>query len=166
MPFYDITRGTAAAGYTSNGTGGTSSSHLWGTTVANQETLSIMGIFCAGRFNTAGGAQFRLNYNTGTIASGGTAVTPNARNTRSAPAAQSTWKNDASAITPGTTLTNRLTIGFAQTGGMGGWVPTVPGDAPQMMPNALNPVDVEFTSLATSASVPFDATIEFVEGTS
>lgn len=165
MPFYDVTRGTGTAGYTTNASGGTVSTHLWGQTAANQETLSIMGIFCAARFNTAGGAQFRVNYNTGTTASGGTAVTPNPRNVRSAPAAQSSWKNDVSAITAGGTLTNRLTIGFAQTGGMGGWVPTTPGDAFQMMPNLTNPVDVEFTSLATSASVPFDATIEFVEGT-
>lgn len=165
MPFYDVTRGTAAAGYTTNGTGGTSSTHLWAKTATSQETLSIMGIFCAGRFNTAGGAQFRLNYNTGTTASGGTAVTANPRNVRVAPASGSTWANDVSAITAGTTLTNRLTVGFAQTGGMGGWVPTVPGDAFQMMPAATNPVDIEFTSLATSASVPFDATIEFCEGT-
>ena len=34
----------------------------------------------------------------------------------------------------------------------------------QMMPNATNPVDLEFTQLAASASVPADLTIDIGEG--
>jgi hypothetical protein len=75
------------------------------------------------------------------------------------------WNNDGSAITAGGgPLTTRVTVGFAQTGGMGGWVATEPTNKIQMMPNATNPVDVEFTSLASSASVTFDQTVEFGEG--
>jgi hypothetical protein len=160
MPFYDINRAT-----TSNGSANTETSHLWVTTVANQETLSLMGVYAAARFATAGGAQLNTKFNTGTIASGGTSQTPQPKNIRSAPAAQSTWKNDASAITAGTTLTIKCSIGFAQTGGMGGWVPVVPGDAPQLMPNGANPVDAEWTSNAATASVTFNMTVEFMEGT-
>lgn len=160
MPFYyDVARAI-----TSNGSAGTESTHLWGTTVANQETVGISGYYMAARFGTAGGAQARLKTNTGTVASGGTATTPTKRNLRGSPAAQSTWSNDATAITPGTTLLVRMSVGFAQTGGMGGWVATEPTNKIQMMPNATNPVDCEFTSLASSASVTADLTVEFGEG--
>lgn len=160
MPFfYDIERST-----TSNGSANTESSHLWGTTVANQETVSIVGLYAGARFATAGGAQLRLKDNTGTVASGGTAQVPIPKNRRGSPAAQSTWANDATTVTAGTTLKIRLSVGFAQTGGMGGYVPIVPTAAIQMMANATNPVDVEVTSLAASASVPFDMTLDIGEG--
>lgn len=160
MPFfYDINRAT-----TSNGSANTETSHLWGTTVANQETVSILGIYGASRFATAGGAQLRLKDNTGTVASGGTATTPTPKNRRGNPAAQSTWKHDGTAITPGATLVTRLTVGMAQTGGMGGYVPIVPNAAVQMMPNATNPVDAEITSNCATASVTFDLTLDIGEG--
>ena len=158
MPFYDINRTT-----TSNASAGTETSHLWGKTVANQETVSIMSAYAAGKFGTAGGAALRIKQNSGTVASGGTAQTPLPKNAR-LPAAASTWFNDATAITAGTTLLVRMSIGFAQTGGMGGFVPVVPGDALQMMANSLNPVDVEVTSVASGSSVPFEATLGILEG--
>lgn len=160
MPiYYDVVRAT-----TTNGSAGTESSVLWGKTAANQETVGISGVYIASRFGTAGGAQIRMKDNTGTTASGGTGQTPAPRNRRAAPAAQSVWANDATAITPGATLVTRVTVGFAQTGGMGGWVATEPTAKLQMMPNATNPVDVEFTSLASSASVTAELTVEFGEG--
>lgn len=162
MPFYDLTRAI-----TTNGSANTETTHMWGLTVANQETVSIVGLYAAARFATAGGAQLRLKTNTGTVASGGTSQTPVAKNLRvGAVVAQSTWKNDATAITPGATLTTRLSVGFAQTGGMGGYVPIVPSAAIQMMPNGASPVDIEFTSNAATASVTADMTIEFGEGVS
>lgn len=160
MPFYyDVSRSE-----TTNGSAGTTSTHMWAKTAANQETAAIAAIYAASRFGTAGGAQLRVLTNSGTTASGGVGQTPAPRNARGSPAAQSTWANDGSAITPGATLTQRLSIGFAQTGGMGGWVPIEPTDKLMMMPNATNPVDVEFVSVASAASVTFDMTIEFGEG--
>lgn len=160
MPFYyDLTRAI-----TTNGSPNTESTHYWGKTAANQETVGISGLYIASRFGTAGGAQIRIKDNTGTTASGGTAQTPQPRNRRGSPAAQSIWANDATSITPGGTLLTRVTIGFAQTGGMGGWVATEPTAKIQMMPNATNPVDVEVTSNAASASVLADLTLEFGEG--
>ena len=160
MPFfYDINRQT-----TSNGTAGTETTHLWGQTVANQETTGLYGVYAAARFLTAGGGQINIKDNTGTVASGGTATTPTPRNRRGNPAAQSTWKNDATAITAGLTLLIRDTIGFAQTGGMGGIVPIVPTECIQMMPNATNPVDVELTSDMASNSVTFGMTVHIGEG--
>lgn len=159
MPFYDVTRST-----TSNGSANTESTHLWGNTVANQEPVSLIGAYAAARFATAGGGQLRIKDNTGTTASGGTTQTPSPKNRRSAPAAQSAWKSDATAITPGTTLVIRSTVGFAQTGGMGGYVAPTPQGAIQMLPNAINPVDVEITSVAAAASVPIDITVDIAEG--
>jgi hypothetical protein len=160
MPFfYDLNRAE-----TTNGSANTESTHLWGKTVANQETAAIYGIYAASRFATAGGAQLRLKSNTGATATAGATQTPTPKNLRGNPAAQSLWFNDGSTITPGGTLTTRLSVGFAQTGGMGGYVPIVPQAAIQMMPNATNPVDVEITSDAATASVTFDATIDIGEG--
>lgn len=161
MPFYDVKRST-----TSNGSGGTETIHLWGTTVANQETVQIVGIYAAARFGTAGGCILRLKDNTGAVATGGTAQTPRGKNLRAAPAAQSVWKDDTTAITAGGTVLVRESVGFAATGGMGGYVPIVPGAAIQMMPNATNPVDIEFTSICSQASVNFDMTVDFAEGIS
>jgi hypothetical protein len=160
MPlFYDLNRATST-----NASANTSTTHLWGLTVAEQETVGIYGFFAASRFATAGGAQLNVATNAGTVASGGTSQTPAAKNQRYGVAAQSTWKNDASAITPGTTLTPRITVGFAQTGGTGGYVPIVPQAAIQMQPNGANPVDIEFSSDAASASVPFNLSVDIGEG--
>jgi hypothetical protein len=160
MPyFYDLNRAE-----TSNASANTVSTHMWVKTVANQETLAIYGVYAASRFATAGGAQLKVAHNTGTTASGGTAQTPAPKNLRGSPAAQSVWANDASAITAGATLIQRLSIGFAQTGGMGGYVPIVPTAAIQLMPNATNPVDAEFQSDAATASVTFDLTVDIGEG--
>jgi len=160
MPFmYDLARAV-----TSNGSAGTASTHLWGATVANQDACAIYAFYAASRFGTAGGGQFRLNHNTGTTASGGTTQTASPKNLRGSPAAQSVWKNDATAITAGGTLVQRQSVGFAQTGGTGGWAALIPQDAYAMMPNATNPVDVEFTSVASSASVTFDLTVSIGEG--
>jgi hypothetical protein len=150
--------------YTSSGTGSTEVTGLWGKTAANQETVNIIGIYAASIFGTAGGGQLNVKTNTGTTASGGTAQTPVAKNLRYGVAAQSIWANDTTTITAGTTLTTHLTVGFAQTGGMGGYVPIVPQDGIQLMPNATNPVDIEITHKAVSISVTFSATLEFSEG--
>jgi hypothetical protein len=116
-------------------------------------------------FGTAatGAAVGRVKTNAGPTAAGGTATTPRASSLL-APAAQSVWKNDASAITAGAALMTRISIGFAQVGSMGAWSPTDPTAKVQMMANAASPVDIEFTSVASAASVPFDMTVEFSEG--
>jgi hypothetical protein len=160
MPFfYDMNYSL-----TTSGSAGTEVTQMWGKTVANQETVGIYGLYAASRFGTAGGAQLRLKHNTGAVASGGTSQTPAPKNLRGNPAAQSTWFNAGSAITPGAALVQRLTVGFAQTGGMGGYVPIVPGDAIQMQPNSTNPVDVEITAVASSSSVTADMTVDIGEG--
>lgn len=160
MPFYyDLMRSI-----TTNGSAGTESTHMFGQTTSQQETVGLAACYIASRFSTAGGGQIRIKDNAGSAATGGVSQTPRPRNLRGSVAAQSLWKNDTSAITAGTSLTLRVGIGFAQTGGMGGWVATEPTNKIQMMANAANPVDLEFTSNASSNSVTADLTIEFGEG--
>jgi hypothetical protein len=160
VPFYyDL-----AQAVTTNGSAGTENTMMVGATVANQETVSLVGLYLASRFGTAGGGQARIKTNSGSAATGGAVQLPQARNLRGNVAAQSVWKNGAVTITAGTVLQTRMTVGFAQTGGMGGWIPIVPQDAIQLMPNATNPVDVELTNLASSTSVTADMTLEIGEG--
>lgn len=161
MPWYDIKRPTV-----SNGSGGTETTHMAGKTIANQETVSVMNMYAAARFGNAGGCILRMKTNTtgGTVFSGGTAQIPTPKNPRSA-AAQSTWVDDTSVITAGTTLLIRGMAGFAATGGQGGLVPLVPGDAVKVLPGAPgNPVDVEWTSICSQASVTFDMSADILEG--
>jgi hypothetical protein len=160
VPFYyDLNQAV-----TTNGSAGTENSMMWGKTVANQETVSLVGLYLASRFGTAGGGQARIKTNSGSSASGGGVQIAQPRNIRGNVAAQSVWANSQVTITAGTVLQTRMTVGFAQTGGMGGWIPITPQDAIQMMPNAASPVDVELTNLAASASVTADMTLEIAEG--
>ncbi len=160
MPvYYDLNQR-----FTSNGSGGTENTMLFGKTVANQETVSVVGLYLASLFGTAGGGQSRIKFNTGTSALGGSIQIAQPRNMRGFVAAQSIWANGTVTITAGTVLQTRMTVGFAQTGGMGGWIPITPQDAMQLMPNATNPVDVEITNIASSVSVTADMTLEIGEG--
>jgi hypothetical protein len=160
MPFYyDVNRST-----TTNATVGKETTHLWAATVSNQQSVGIYGVYFAPSGTASTGAAVgRVKTNAGSTAAGGTSITPKARNLL-APAAQSVWKSDASAITAGAALTTRISIGFAQAGAMGGWAPRDSFAKVQMMANATNPVDIEFTSIASANSVPFDLTVEFSEG--
>ena len=167
MPFYyDINvAGTPNAGVGGITIGTSELTFLWGKTAANQETVGIAAMYLASKFGTAGGAQARIKDNIGATAANGTAQTPRPRNLRGAVAAQSLWSYNASGlVSAGTTLTARVTVGFAQTGGMGGWVATEPTNKIQMMPNATNPVDIEMTAISTTASVTADMTVEIGEG--
>jgi hypothetical protein len=159
MPFfYDLKRA-----FTTSGSANTEVTELVGKTVANQQVMGIYAIYGACRFATAGGAQLKYKTCTATAATGGTAQTPTAKNAL-LPAAQSTWVDGGTAITPGGTLVVRTTIGMAQTGGMGGWQALMPQDAFQFQPNATNPIDGELTTNASVASVTGDITAEIGEG--
>ena len=167
MPlYYDINvGGTPNAGTPGLTIGTNESTFLWGKTVANQETVGIAGFYMASKFGTAGGAQARLKDNAGATAANGISQVPRARNLRYLVVCLSLWSYRVDGlVSAGTTLTARVTVGFAQTGGMGGWVATEPTNKIQMMPNATSPVDVEFTALATTSATTADMTVEIGEG--
>lgn len=162
MPyFYDLEYSAVAVPI-----GTSEASVIAGKQVAAGATLGLYGFMCNARSLTAGGGSARTKTNTagGTVFSGGTAQTPAPKEPR-APAAQSTWVNGATAITPGTTLIVRNSVGFAQTGGTGGLQPIMQQAAVQVEGGTTpNPVDIEFTALTVTAAIPVDFTLELGEG--
>jgi len=149
--------------FTSSGSAGTEITTFWGHTAANQETVNVIGLYGTCRGGVAGGASLRLKDNAGTTASGGTSQTARPKNIRLT-AAQSLWFNNGAAITNGTTLTTRYSVGLAQTGGQGGYIPITPFAGVQLMPNSVSPVDIEITNLCNGSSIPIDQTLEIGEG--
>jgi hypothetical protein len=158
VPFYyDLNRA-----FTSNVSGATESNHWRLLTVANQETARIMGLSGGARFGTAGGGQLRIK-TWSTASTGGTSQTPAKRNPNS-PAASTTAFNDASTITSGTTATYRMSVGLAQTGGMGGLVPVEPAAAIALLANGGANGNADMVSIFNAASVTFDGTLDLAEG--
>lgn len=159
MPFYyDTHRET-----TTNGSGSTESQHLRFQSAANQESARIVALYGSCIFGTAGGAKLRIK-TASSIGSGGTSQTPAKRNPNN-PAAGLTAFNDATALTAGTgTVTERLAIGMAQTGGMGAWVALEPSAGISLLPNGGANGNAEVWSEANAASVPIDITVEHAEG--
>lgn len=154
--YYDVSRATT----TSSGAA-SESEHVRALTTTAQATVRIMGVYGACRSGTAGGAQLRVK-TYATVGSGGTSQTPAKRNANSA-AASSVWTNDASAITAGTTATTRLTIGLAQTGGMGGWVALEIDHALALLTGGGANGNMSLFSIANAASIAIDTTTEFQE---
>src|SRR5262249_32886320 len=114
----------------------------------------IMELAGAARFGTAGGATLRF-VRAGTIGSGGTANTPSKRNPNPL-AADTTWFDDTSAITPGATPVTQLYVGVAQTGGHGGWVAIELDAAFALLPNGTANGNCEIATMANASSVTID----------
>jgi hypothetical protein len=158
MPFYYDSNRTV----TTNGAANTLSTHLRFLSVANQMVATIMGLYGAARFGTAGGSLLQL-IRGGAAGSGGTALTPAKRNPNSR-ACDLTAFHDGTAITAGTTPVVQHSVGVAQTGGMGGWVALERDHGFSMLPNGGANGNAEVASKANSASVVIEATVEHCEG--
>lgn len=155
MPFYyDIN-----TNYTSNGSAATETDHLRLLTVAEQETCHICGIYAAARFGTAGGAQIRVK-TFGTASSSGSSITPQPRN----PNSEAANTTGYTAPTAGSSPATRLTVGMAQTGGMGGWVALEPSHAFALLANGGAKGNADFFSICNAATVLFDLSVEINEG--
>lgn len=165
MPYYysvSKTPGTPGTACTTNASANTLSTHFRFATVANQQIARIMGLFAASRFGTAGGGALYL-IRPGTIGSGGTANTPASKAGTLSRAADTTAFDDATLITPGTTPIQQQVVGFAQTGGMGGWVALETDDGYKMGPNAGANGQLEIATKANTSSVTFDPTVNLQE---
>ena len=160
MPFYyDLFRA-----FTTNGSADTLSTHFRLLTIANQLPVRLVGLYANAREGTAGGGDISI-VTAGTAGSAGTAQTPALRNPRS-PAAEVTAfnDNDAAAITAGATPTERVSVGFAQTGGMGGWVALENDHAVLLKPNGGADGNAEVSSRADAVSQKIRVTLELSEG--
>lgn len=157
MPFYYDTKKVC----TTNGSANTLSTHFRFATAANQMMARFMALYGAARFGTAGGAVLRF-VRGGAAGTGGTAQTPAKRNPNSR-AADLTAFDDTSAITAGTSPVTQLSVGVAQTGGMGGWVALEVDHALALLPNGGANGNMEIASMANSASVVVEITTEHQE---
>jgi hypothetical protein len=151
--------------FTSNGSALTESDHYRLLTVAEQETAKLMEVMGTARSGTAGGGSLR-GRRYGTPSSSGTSVTP-------APVNPGTGINSVviaagttafTAPTAGSTATNLLSIGLAQTGGQGGWVTPFDGAGIDLMPNGGANGNFDILSIFNAASVTFDCSLGFREG--
>ena len=163
MPYYYTFNRSA----TTNGTGNTCSNHLRLLTIANQQNCNVVqlmaavrnsttagsGILRVGRSSTAGGANL----------GGGTTFTPEEMNQKG-PAAETTAANDASAFTNFGTTNAQFTIGYAQTGGQGGWVALERDNAVTL--NAAGGVagNMYLDSFTATASQLLEVSGQFLEG--
>lgn len=121
----------------------------------------VKGLYVAGRSGTAGGGQVRMITAATAFSSMGTGYTPIKRNPNFAAAITSA----ATATTcSGNTTSVRASIGFAQTGGMGGWVAIEPDASIRLLSGGGANGNLEVSSLANAASIPVDITLEFSEG--
>jgi len=155
--YYDLNRAL-----TSNGSALTESTHFRLATVANQETCRLMSLYGTCRGGTAGGGSLRVK-TWATASTGGTSQTPAKKNPNS-PAASVTAFNDATAITPGTTAVVRLSIGVAQTGGTGGYVPTEKEAPIALLANGGANGNLDLLSIFNATSQAFDAFMDLAEG--
>lgn len=158
MPFYYDT----CMQDTTHGTTATEKQLMLFLTAANQESAGIRAVYGTCRFGTAGGAGLRLK-TAATAGSGGTSRVPAKRHS-SFPAAGLVCTDNGTTLTPGTTLTQRLAIGMAQTGGQGGWCAMEPQEAIGLKPNAGANGNAELYSIATGVTVPLDVMVVHAEG--
>jgi len=166
MPFYyAFTRP-----HTTSGTTLTVINVFRATTVASQPTFRLVGLYGLAKGSAAGGGALRVERSTG-AASGGTAIAaPNGeagvgmRRNPDAPTGMTTLFTEASTITSGTTPVTQLSVGFAQTGGQGGWVALEPDHAVTLKSGgAAASGHAVIQSLAVGVSIPVEITGEYNE---
>lgn len=157
MPAYfdvaaSLTSGSSAGSATSGGI-----RLLTGTAVA----AVVKGIYAGSRSTTAGGGQHRVITAATALSSMGTGITPSKRNPNTPYAAATT--SAASGATHANSATLRLSVGSAQTGGMGGWVAIEPDAAIRLLAGGGANGNLETVAFYSSASVAYDITVEFDE---
>ena len=156
MPmYYDVSQRAITAGTSET----VQINFLTGT---SKPTCSITGVFANSVGSTAGGCVFTGSTFATAGTSSGTAVTPGKRNPNNA-AAQVVANVAAITTTGSSTRTVRIVVGFAQTGGQGGWVAVTPDTALQLVAGGGTNGYAEFASLANAASQTYNYTIEFYE---
>jgi hypothetical protein len=159
--YYDIVRET-----TTNGTTATRSPHLLfltGTAV----TCSIRGLYCSAAGSTAGGGTLfceTANTTAGSVGSALAAPTLKSPRNPSYPTAVTAITMDGgTAITSGSALVERAAVGWAATGGMGGWVALEPDAAILLRPAGGITGNAELSTKAVGTSVPVKITAEWAE---
>ena len=160
MPmYYTFTRSA-----TTNGGGNTCSNHFRLLTVANQQNCVVVQLGAQVRNSTTAGSGFMsvAAYAQGTTA-GGTSYTPGKQNPAFA-AAATLPATDATAFTSYPTVTRLDAIGFAQTGGRGGWVALERDNGWTLNPNGGANGNLDLDSFTATASQALEVAGQFLEG--
>ena len=168
MFVYDTTKATVetaapTAGFTTNGTANTLSTHMRMTTGASRP-CSVQGIYLTGRLaggTTISGINIRV-IRPAALGTGGTAATPRPRDP-GAQAAILTPFSDTTAITAGTTPTIQVMFGCGAAG-PGGWVAPNPDSVIYLVAGgAAATGSCEIASGSGTISLGFDMSFEHQE---
>jgi hypothetical protein len=156
MPaYYDLAASVTTASTAATLSTASHAKFLTGTGVVAQ----LKGVYVAGRSGTAGGGQFRVITAGTAQSSSGSSFVLTKRNANYPTATTSAM----TATTCSQTATLRASIGFAQTGGMGGWVAIEPDAAITLSAGGGANGNAEITSIANAASIAVDLTVELSE---
>jgi hypothetical protein len=149
---------------TTNGGGNTCSNHFRLLTVANQQNCVVTQIGAQVRNSTTAGSGYLsvAVYAQGTTA-GGTTYTLNKMNPSFAAAATGA-ATDATAFTSYPTVTRLEAIGFAQTGGRGGWVALERDNGYTLNPNGGAAGNLSLESFTATASQLLEVGGQLLEG--
>ena len=152
---------------TTNGTGNTCSNHFRLLTIANQQNCSVVQLGAQVRNSTTAGSgvmQIVQQAAGGANLTGGTTYTPVEMNPKGS-AAETTAAHDSAAFTGySATRTVLGDIGFAQTGGRGGWVALERDNAYTLNPNGGAAGNLELDSFTATASQALEIDGQFSEG--
>jgi hypothetical protein len=158
--YYDM----AVAATSSSSAGAQSTGAAARILASGTPSVSIRGCYAAARGGTAGGGILRcITATTAFATCNASTYTPARRNPNYAAAASSYLTAcNCSQLAPAAGA-ERFAVGFAQTGGMGGWVAIEPDAAVTLLTGGGANGNAEFSPIANAASVTYDFTIEFCE---
>jgi len=132
---------------------------------SQKPTVNLTGVFANAVGSSAGGGVFTgSTFGTAGSVGSGTAVTPNKKNPNNAASGTVVNNNSGGALTGGSgTRSVRITVGFAQTGGQGGWMALTPDAAIAVLANGGTNGYLEFADLANGTSQTFNYELEWYE---
>jgi hypothetical protein len=149
---------------TTNGTGNTCTSHVRLVTIANQQNCAVVQLMAAVRNSTtAGSGVLGAGRQTTSTTAGGTASNPTAMNPGTA-AASTTGFDDATAFSSAIGTAYQFFVGFAQTGGQGGWVALERDNAIMLAPNGGANGNLTLDSFTATASQALQVSYNILEG--
>jgi len=119
----------------------------------------VKGVYAGARSGTAGGGQIKVITAATAQSSSGTTTAPSDRN----PNFPTATTSGMTATTCSQLATLRVSIGAAQTGGMGGWVAIEPDASIALLGGGGANGNLEISSNFNAASIPVDITCEFSE---
>lgn len=160
MPAYYTVNRSA----TTNSGANTCTPHVRIVTAANQQNCSIVQIMASVRNSTtAGSGRLGVGRQTTVTTAGGAAFTPVAMNPASAAAATTAFV-DSSAFNSEVGTAYNFSVGFAQTGGQGGWVALERDNGVILAPNGGANGNVTLNSFTATASQALEVSAQFIEG--